>query len=359
MSNSIDTSLMNYGLVGQTAISAERIQQNLDTLTAQASTGLIANTYAGLGSGAALSLDLSPQVAALQTYQTNINSATGQMGVMQAAMTQVGSIASGLVAQLPTLNTLDPGNVDSVAADARQSLQQLADLLNTQDGGVYIFAGQDSGNPPVPNGDSILTSNYYTQINGAVSQLTTNGAAATDAATLQIASSDDPSTTPFSSYLSQGGASAQSVVTGNGSSVTTGILANANTDIVSTGTDTTGSYMRDLMRALATVGSLSSSQVNDPNFAQLVQDTASSLNGAVAAMNADVGVMGNRQTLLTNFGSTMASTQTALSGQVSNAQDVDMAATLSRLTAVQTQLQASYRLINSAQTLSLANFLPV
>ena len=359
MTNSIDTSLINYGLVGQLAIGTENIQQNLDTLTTEVGTGLISNTYAGLGSGAGISLDLSPQVAALQTYQTNISSATGQMGVMQAAMTQIGSIATNLAAALPTLNNLDPANVDSVAANARQSLQQVADLLNTQDGGVYIFIGQDSGNPPVPSGDNILTSGFFSQINSAVGQLTTNGAAATDAATLLIASSNDPSTTPFSTYLSQGPAAAQSVVTGNGSAVTTGILANSNTAIVSGGTDTTGSYMRDLMRALATVGSLSSSQADDPNFAELIEDTTGSLNDAVSAMNADIGVMGDRQTELTNIGSTMASTSTALSGQISTAQDADMASTLSRLTAVQTQLQASYRLINTAQTLTLANFLPV
>ena len=35
-----------------------------------------------------------------------------------------------------------------------------------------------------------------------------------------------------------------------------------------------------------------------------------------------------------------------------------MAATLSNLTATQTQLQASYRLITSETSLSLANFLP-
>jgi flagellar hook-associated protein 3 FlgL len=359
MTNSIDTSLINFGLVGQLAIGSETIQQNLDTLTTEASSGLISNTYAGLGSGAGISLNLSPQVAALQTYQTNISSATGQLDVTQAALTQIGSIAAGLVAALPTLSNLDPSNVDSVAANARQSLQQLSDLLNTQDGGVYVFSGQDSSNPPVPSGDNILTSNFFTQINNAVSQLTTNGAAATDAATLQIASSNDPSTTPFSTYLSQGGAATQSVVTGNGSAVSTGILANANAAIVSQGTDTTGSYIRDLLRAFATVGSLSSSQADDPNFSALIEDTTSSLNNAVSAFNSDVGVLGDRQTDLTNIGSTLASTSTALSGQISTAQDVDLASTLSRLTAVQTQLQASYRLINTAQTLSLANFLPV
>jgi len=48
----------------------------------------------------------------------------------------------------------------------------------------------------------------------------------------------------------------------------------------------------------------------------------------------------------------------SVSRQVSAVQDVDMATTLSNLTATQTQLQASYRLISGASTLSLVSFLP-
>jgi flagellar hook-associated protein 3 FlgL len=128
--------------------------------------------------------------------------------------------------------------------------------------------------------------------------------------------------------------------------------------VTSTGTSTTGSYMRDLMRALATLGSLSSSQVNDPNFATLVQDTATSLNGVVTAMASDAGVLGDRQTNLTNTSNALADTTTALTQQVSNVQDTDMASTLSQLTAIQTQLQESYKLITAANSLSLVNFLP-
>jgi flagellar hook-associated protein 3 FlgL len=140
--------------------------------------------------------------------------------------------------------------------------------------------------------------------------------------------------------------------------VPTGLLASANSDATSNGTSTTGSYMRDLMRSLATLGSLSSSQVSDPNFGAIVQDTATSLNGVVTAMATDVGVLGDRQTALANTQTQLADTATALSSQVSDAQDADMAATLSKLTATQTQLQESYRLITAASSLSLVNFLP-
>jgi flagellin-like hook-associated protein FlgL len=116
--------------------------------------------------------------------------------------------------------------------------------------------------------------------------------------------------------------------------------------------------MRDLMRALATLGSLSSSQVNDSGFEAIVQDTGTSLNGVVSAMADDVGDLGNTQASLTATQTQLSDTATALSGQLSSVQNVDMASALSQLTGVQTQLQASYRLITGENSLSLLNFLP-
>ena len=67
---------------------------------------------------------------------------------------------------------------------------QVAELLDTQDGNTYVFAGQDTTNPPVPDPDSILSSGFYTQIAAQVDALGTQGAAATIANTLSIAGSD-------------------------------------------------------------------------------------------------------------------------------------------------------------------------
>jgi flagellin-like hook-associated protein FlgL len=117
--------------------------------------------------------------------------------------------------------------------------------------------------------------------------------------------------------------------------------------------------MRDLMRALATVGSMSSSQASDPNFASLVSDTQTSVTGAITAMNTDVGVLGEQQSSLTTLSSTLNDTQNVLATQLSSAQEVDMALTLTNLSLVQTQMQESYQLIAAASGLSLVKFLPV
>ncbi len=361
MSGSIGSVATGYGFLNTLIANAGTIHQQLNNLTEQASSGLVAQTYAGLGSSASVSLNLNPQLTELQTYQNNISQATGTMQVTQTAMTRLQQIAATFAADMPNLTSTNTQEIDSIAQQAQAALQQVAGLLDTQDGDVYVFGGQDTSNPPVPSPDSILTSGFYTQINAAVSGLAANGAAATAAATLAIASSNAAGTSPFSSYMSQpaSGIGQQVVQTGEGTTVNIGLLASANSNVTSSGTSTTGSYMRDLMRALATIGSMSSSQANDTGFVALVQDTTTSLNGVVSAMAGDVGVLGNTQSSLTTTGTQLSDTATALTGQVSAIQDADMATTLSNISAIQTQLQASYRLIATEGTLSLANFLPI
>lgn len=349
-----------YGIMPELIANTGTVHAELDTLTEQVSTGLISQSYAGLGSGANISLDLSPKISALQTYDANIDQMTGQLGVAQTALTQIQQVGSTFLADLPNLNGLNPQEIDSVAAGARSALTQVADLLDTQDAGVYVFGGQDTANPPVPQPEQILSSGFYTQINQAVSSLSANGASATVAATLAVAQSNATGISPFSAYLSQPASSISLPVvqTSPDSMMSVGIVASANTTVVSGGTSTTGSYMRDLLRSLATLGSLSSSQATDPGFGLLIQDTLTSLTGAVDAMATDVGVLGDRQAQLTSVQTQLTSMSNALSTQVSSVQDVDMASALSQLTSVQTQLQESYRLIANAATLSLANYLP-
>jgi flagellin-like hook-associated protein FlgL len=342
---------------------AATVRQKLETLTNQASTGLVGTTYAGLGTGAAVSLDLNPEIGNLQTWQANINQAVGPMQVTQTAMTQLQAIAQNFYAQANALSTADPTSVTVLAASANAALSQVAGLLDTQDGNTYVFGGADSTNPPVPAPDQILSSGFATQIAGAVAGLAANGATATIASTLATAASNAGGTSPFSTYMSQSAPTLQAdtpvVQVGQGQTVQVGLLASANSSAVtSTGSSTTGSYMRDLMRALATLGSLSAGQVNTSGFQALVQDTSASLQGAASAMAEDAGVLGNTQTALTATQTQLSDTRTALTTQVSAVQDVDMAQTLSNLTLVQTQMQGSYQVIAGMSGLSLVKFLP-
>ncbi|MEJ0016066.1 MAG: flagellin [Acetobacteraceae bacterium] len=371
--NATMTGATGYATLNRLIENSAATHRKLDRLANQTSTGLIGESYAALGNGAAISLDLRPQVANLHAWQSNIDAADGRMSVAQTALTQIGSIAAGFYAKLNDVDGIDVSAVDTIAASARDALGAVAGLLDSTNGGIYVFAGQDTANPPVPNPDNILTSGFYAQISGAVAALGVNGAAATANATMGIAISNVAGTSPFSTWLSQSSVTLRAnppiVQAGQNNLQTIGLPASANgliPDLVSGPPSipggpptTTGSYMRDVLRALATIGSLSSAQANLPGFRDLVQDTRMSLSGAVAAMAQDAGVLGNVQSSLTTTQQALGDTETALAGQVSSAEDVDMAAVLSQLSLVQTQMQASYQLIATLSGLSLTKYLPV
>ncbi len=343
----------DYGPLGQAITASTAAKAQLDKLTAQVADGKVADSYAGLGATAQVSVDLRPQINHLAVQQSAIGAVTGRLGVTQTALTQISSIASSFNAQLANLNGIAPSEIDSVAVSARSALQQVAGLLDSTDGSTYVFGGTDSGNPPVPNPEAITSSPFYKQIGTAVAGLAANGAAAATAATLATASSNAAGTTPFSGPPG----AAPTLNLGTGAPVQVGVLANANTLAVSGGSSTTGSYMRDILRGLATLSNLSSSQANAPGFTALVHDTQASLSGAITAIGVEGGALGDIQSSLKTEQTQAADTSTTLTAQVSGVEDVDMAKAISDLSQVQTQLSASYKLISEVSQLSLVHFL--
>lgn len=324
----------------------------VETLSRQVATGRVADTFGGLGGGARTSLTLRPQIARTEAWQGNIEAVQGRLAETQSSLKGIAGIASKFHADTGKL--YEASEVDMMAWQAREALRTMTGLLNGRSGDTYVFAGQDSANPPIPDSDDILTSPFVTGIRDAVQGLAANGAAATAAATLGVASG----VSPFSPTLvGLGGDAAPRVEVGEGQYVQAGVLADRNTLAESTGDATTGSYMRDVMRALATIGSLSGAQATAPGFKALVEDTRSSLDGAIGALAAETGALGNLEAGLDTRKTHLEDQAVVLKGQLSSVEDVDMAEALSRLTEAQTRLQASYQLIAGTRDLSLVNFL--
>ena len=317
----------NLGLLGRLAANSGQVRVALDLALEQQSTGKVSGVFSGLGAGVRTSLDLRPAMQHVQVWQNNIDAAAGRLDVTQAALTQIGAIASKFYAETGNITTVGTSETAGIAAAAKLALQQVAQLLNTKSGDVYVFAGQDTGNPPVPNTDPAVT-----------------GAAL-------LAS--DTATAPFSATIgAPGGSAVPTVEVGEGQRVQVGLLANQNTLAISA-PPTTGSYMRDLMRGLATLAGLT----DGPGTQAVAADTRDRLHSAVGALADETGALGDLQATLSARKISLAATETALSKQVSGVEDVDMAATLTRVSALQTQLQASYQVIAGVKGLNLANYL--
>ncbi len=315
-------SASDYGTLQTLLNQSASVRDQLAAAQQQAATGLRGTSYAGLGDTARISLDLRPQVAHEQKFQANIDAASGRIASAQTSLTAITAVASDLFAQLGTLNGINPSDPPSVAARARAGLEQVANLLNTKVGNVYIFAGDDTGNPPIPD---------------------------PSAAALIPALLGGTTGAPFSSTI---GTTATTVEVGEGERIPIGLIANTNTHVVSVA-PTTGSYMRDILTSLAKLSTITAGSTLQADVAA----ARTPLTNGISSIALEAGALGNAQNLLQSRHDQSAATVVTLNSQLSDAEDVDLAATLTRVTSLQTALQASYQIIAKFKDLSLANYL--
>lgn len=300
------------------------VKGQLDAALEQQSTGLVSQSYGGLGAAARTTLDLRPQMQHARVWQDNVDAASGRLEVTQTVLKQVSSIAAEFFAQTDNLGSVGVSETAGVAASAKMALAQVVQLLNTKVGNDYVFAGQDTANAPIP-----------------VTDLAT--------VTAGLLGSDVPTSPPFSATI---GTNTPEIEVGEGQRVQAGLLANQNTLAVSAA-PSTGSYLRDVMRALATLSGVT----DGPGLAATAADTRARLRSAVAAMANEEGALGDVQAGLQTRKTTLAAVQTSLDKQISGVEDVDMAATLTRVQGLQTQLQASYQVIAGMRRMTLAGYL--
>ena len=350
------SSATDVGTLAAVLYNTSQTSQTIATLTAQSSSGLVSSDYAGLGTAAGAALDLSGQVACNTAYQANAARAATQAQVAQAALGQIQTLASGFANQLLEPAAGTQTGLATLSASAQDTLQQVANLLNTKVGDTYVFAGQDSRTPPVPNADSLTASAFYTAIQTAVAGLDANGAAATQ--TQVLAAAGPGATSPFAATL-EASNQATTADIGDGQTVQPSVLAdqNSNAGSAGAGNTSTGSYTRDLLAGLATVAALGTANASDAQVQALLGRTQTTLSNADEALNTDIGALGARQQAITSAQSELTATATALSGQVGNLEDCDTAAVATKLAAAQNQLQASYKIIAGLEQLSLAKFL--
>lgn len=320
----IDAVSQGGNLLTRAAADSAAVRGQLDVALAQQASGKVSGVYSGLGTGLRTSLDVRPAVAHVQTWQANINVASRRLESTQSALAQLSNIAQLINARTNSINQIGTSQASGVATEARLALQQVAQLLNTTDGsGNYVFAGQDTANPPVPDTDPLVV------------------------AAAVLASDTGPE--PFSPTL---GTATPLVEVGPGQVVAVGVLANRNT-LATSGAPTTGSYVRDVMKALAQLSEVTDS----PGADTVVTDVRGRLTSAIRAMADEAGALGSVQATLTRRGQTLSAVEITFSRQLSDAEDVDLAATLTKVSALQTQLQASYNVVAGLRGLSLAAYL--
>jgi flagellin-like hook-associated protein FlgL len=339
------------------------LRARLQTLTRQTSTGFKGEALGDLGADQPRALDLKAEIERQRTYGSAITAAGARARATQAVLDRIQGIAREFADKVAIkLDPNDPQGIGFAARSAQEALGQVAQLLNGQHAGQYLFGGTDLVNPPIPDPGGIAASGFATQIAAAVGGLGGGNAAAVLASSVTAAGSNAAGVTPFSAFLSDPATglseARRAVPSADGQTVAYGISANRNAVAVSGGANTTGSWARDLLGGLAVIASLTpASATSQADFRQLASGVRGMLKGAETTLAEEQGALGQTEALLTATQAAQAQTVTALTTQLAGLQEVDMAATITRLQGTQTALQASYTAISQLGSLSLVSFL--
>jgi flagellar hook-associated protein 3 FlgL len=347
--------------LGRLDADAGLLRLRLDALNRQLATGRRAEAPGDLAPQLPRIAELRAEAGRRDTYAGAIGEALGRAQATQSALGRLSDIAREFTEGVAMkLDPKDPDSIPLAAERARAALVEVGQLLNTRQGGEYLFGGSDLANPPVPAPDDLPTSGFASQIAAAVSTLGGGNAAAVGAATRAAAASDAAGITPFSAFLSSGPGAAEprrGVPAGDGAIVPYGIPANRNGAAVSSG-ETTGSWARDLLRGLASIAALTTAQAASPaDFTAFADTVRGGLRSASDALADKAGVLGLTEARLEDAQTRHAEANTALQAQLAGIEEVDLAEVLTRLQATETTLQASYSAIGRLGSLTLAQFL--
>ena len=332
----------------------------MDRLTAQAADGRRGDLYGDLGSDAARAISLRGEIARRDAHGTSLGRALGRAEATGAAMVRLSTLTTDFIAEAGKMTRGDVERLTTLAAGARAALGEVATLLNERHDGEFLFGGSDVGNPPIPGGTDLMATGMGTQIAAAVAGLGAN-AATVNAATMTAAASNAAGTTPFSAYLSDPARglteSRRTTLVEDGDSVPTGLFANRNAAVTSSG-ETTGSWSRDLMRGLMTLASLTPGQATSgADLDGVLAGVRGALKAAASGLASEEGALGMVESRLESARARHADLGTVLSGQLAAVEEVDLAATLTELSDTKTRLEASWKALAMLSELSLTNFL--
>ncbi len=356
---------MSVEISTRLAAETARLRTQMETLTRQTASGQRSSRLGDLSPDVPRAVSLRGHVGRIEAYDRVLTQSLGRTDIMQGSLSRLTEIARefrGTV--LPRLYGRDAVALDSVKAQARAALTEVAHLLNARHAGEYLFSGSDIGNPPIPDPEGLASGQMAQDVAAAVATLDPAGAVAVLNATRTAAQSNAAGVSPFSDFLRAEAAlpaadreGRRAAPVADNQLIGYGIFADRNAVSASTG-ETTGSWARDLMRNLMSVAALEPAQMDElPAYHDLLGGLRDGFAAAEVSLAEEAGGLGQVAARLEDTQRRQRAVTDLLRAQLADIEEVDLASTLERLQATRTALEASYRAIGSLSELTLARFL--
>jgi flagellin-like hook-associated protein FlgL len=149
------------GLTSSAMIKAQQLvsmQQQMNDLSLQLSTGKIAQSYDGLGIDRGLDVNVRAAMSRLNSYEDAITTVTTRVQLQDTTLDRMNKIAQDMRSQLlePLDFTIVSNGQTNAQIQSANNLDEVVSLLNQRAGNTYLFSGSATGTPAADTADHIL-----------------------------------------------------------------------------------------------------------------------------------------------------------------------------------------------------------
>ena len=326
-------------------------QQQLADAQKEVSSGTYADLGLTLGSTSGQLLGLTAQADRLSAYKTGNGLAASRLTSTAAILTSLQTTATTFMKILTTDST-GGGSTTGLQSTAASNLQALVGGLNTTIDDQAIFGGVNTATAPIA--PYTATSAGKTAIDNAFTA--TFGVSQTDpgAASITASQMSDFLTTSFAglyspaSYAANWSTATDATQTSEiapGQTVTSSVSANE-------------AAMRQLTQAYTMVAEFTGPQSPLSADAQqaVIKNSIAVVSLAMSGLTNIQATVGGAQNAITDANTLISAQSTMLAGRTSDLHDSDAYALNTKITELQTQLQASYELTAALKKLSLTDY---
>jgi flagellar hook-associated protein 3 FlgL len=336
--------LLGISFLGQTTSQTNRLKdlnQTLADLERQISSGKKYETLSGFGGVTAQSVQqVRVDRNSVTAYLSNITTVNNRINQMDAAMTSAQKTTQQVIDAIKSSLQTSSDDVSSIVTLAKNALSFVQDLANLNIDGRYLFAGSDTTSAPVTD---------PAQVNATMQTEVANWLNGTNSNAQFQANVD---------AFSGAQLGMNPALTASGS-VTARIDQSTNIDYT-VKADTDG--FQQMIRALGLMANLQvpNGSTDVPTVAQLndmMNKVASIAQNGIDQMQSAQSQLGTKAALISSIEDDHTKDAATLDNLISTTEGTDTTEAVTKLQALQTQLQASYNVTATLSKLSLVNFL--
>ena len=347
------TNVSSYALAASPRLTVSQAQQALSKAQVELSSGKFADIGLGLGSSSGNYVSLGNQQSRLQAIKDSNGTTASTLTAAYSGLDALRTTATSFLASLTQAS--GTGSVSgTLVATAGANLDSLIETLNTSVGGNAIFGGIDSGSAPMTaytdgtppsKSKAAVDASFASSFSGAkpadASNATISGQAMTDYLAKQFSTLFD---TGYQGTWSSASGTVPTAQISATETVTTSVSAN----------DTS---FRQLAQAYATVKEFGGSNFGSAAGQAVIASATKLVSSAIAGLTQAQAGIGLSQAAVSDADDRMSTQIDYLSTQAQSMVAVDPAALATRISGLQTQIQASYEITSQLQQLSLVNYL--